>query len=260
MALIALVFVFPIYVLFVVSLKPGGEVAQSPLAPPGSMYLENYAAAWREALLGRALVNSAIITVLSVVVLVLIGSLAAYALARRLRGLRYSLYLVFLLGLVLPMQLGMVPLYQFMRDINLLGTYTSVIFFHAGVLLPLTIFLYTGFLRALPAAYEEAALVDGASHFQAFWRVIFPLLRPVTGTVIILTAIASWNDFLTPLLYVGSTPQETLPVAIFSFNGEYAAQWGLIFAGLVIGILPMLVIYGMFQRYIIRGFAAGIRG
>jgi ABC-type glycerol-3-phosphate transport system permease component len=114
--------------------------------------------------------------------------------------------LLFLLGIILPFQLALIPLYQLMRDLQLLGTYTSLIIFYTGHQLPFTVFLYTGFLRALPRGYEEAALIDGASQFQAFRKIVFPLLRPVTGTVIILNAIFVWNDFLTPLLYVGGTP------------------------------------------------------
>jgi raffinose/stachyose/melibiose transport system permease protein len=206
------------------------------------------------------MMNSAVVTGLSVTLLVLTGALAAYALARRVSRLSFGLYLVFLLGLMIPLQLGMVPLYQLMRDLNLLQTYTSLIIFEVGHQLPLVVFLYAGFLRVLPREYEEAARVDGAGTLTAFRRVVFPLLRPVTGTVIILSTINIWNDFLTPLLYLGGSEQQTLPVAIFAFRGEFASQWQIIFAGMGMAILPILIVYFLLQKYIIKGFASGIKG
>jgi raffinose/stachyose/melibiose transport system permease protein len=117
-----------------------------------------------------------------------------------------------------------------------------------------------GFLRAIPRDYEEAALIDGARPIQVFWRVLFPLLRPITGTVIILNAIFIWNDFLTPFLYLSGSDQQTIPVAIFGFLGQYVSQWNLVFAGLVLAMLPILAVYFVMQRHIIKGFAGGLKG
>lgn len=259
MVAVAVAFAFPLYVLVMVALKRPQEVAAHPLRP-GVPFWGNLADAWSSADLGTALVNSTVVTALSVLLLVLVGSLASFALARWRRGLGYGVFLLFVLGLVIPLQLGMIPLYQLMRDAGLLNTYTSLIIFYTGHELPLAIFLYTGFLRALPAAYEEAAYVDGATPTQAFRKAVFPLLRPVTGTVIILNALFIWNDFLTPMLYVAGTPQQTTPVAIFAFVGEYSSEWGVIFAGLAIAVVPILVLYFVFQRHIIKGFASGLKG
>jgi raffinose/stachyose/melibiose transport system permease protein len=126
--------------------------------------------------------------------------------------------------------------------------------------MPFSVFLYTAFLRAMPRDYEEAAVLDGCSPFQAFWRVVFPLLRPVTGTVVILNAIFIWNDFLTPLLYLSGSSHQTIPVAIYTFVGQYTSNWQLVFAGLVMGITPILLIYFAMQRHIIRGFTGGLKG
>lgn len=260
MIVVAAIFLFPFYVFLTVALKTPAHLAASPLAFPTEPALANFAEAWQEGDLGQAMANSAIVTTLSVGMLVLIGSIAAYLLARRASRVSYGLYLLFLLGLMIPLQLGMVPLYQFMRDVNLLQTYTSLIIFEVGHQLPLVVFLYTGFLRALPREYEEAARVDGAGTMSAFRRIVFPLLRPITGTVVILSAINIWNSFLIPLLYVGGSDQRTLPVAIFAFRGEFASQWQIIFAGMGIAILPILVVYFLLQKYIIRGFASGIKG
>lgn len=258
--LTALVYAFPLYLLAVLSFKTPNEVAQSPLSPPDSLYLANYQEAWVSASLGSALLNSVTVTGLSVLTLVIVGSLGAYSIARLPGRVSNALYLLFVLGIILPFQLGLIPLYQMMRDADLIGTYTSLILFYGGWQLPATVFLYTGFIRALPVDYEQAAMVDGATQLQAFRKIVFPLLRPITGTVIVLNGILIWNDFLAPVLYVGGTTQATVPIAVFSFVGQYGAQWGLVFAGLVISILPMLLIYFMLQRYLIRGFTSGVKG
>ncbi|GAB2968692.1 carbohydrate ABC transporter permease [Actinotalea caeni] len=260
MIAVALVFLFPFYVFLAVALKTPADLAASPLAFPTDPALQNVADAWSRGDLGQALTSSAVVTGLSVAGLVLLGSTAAYLLARRAQRLSLALYLLFLLGLMIPLQLGMVPLYQLMRDANLLQTYTSLIIFEVGHQLPLVVFLYTGFLRALPREYEEAARVDGAGPLTTFRRIVLPLLRPITGTVVILSSINIWNDFLTPLLYVGGSAQQTLPVAIFAFRGEFASQWQIIFAGMGIAIAPILLVYFLLQKYVIKGFASGIKG
>jgi len=260
MIALALVFVFPFYVFFTVSLKTGAEVAQNPLGLPSGLHLANYATAWDRGDLGTAYQSSIVVAVLSVGLLVLFGSMAAYTLARRLSRFSTGLYMLFLLGLMIPLQLAMVPLYQLMNDMNLLGTWTAVILFEAGHQLPFTVFLYAGFIRVLPREYEEAARVDGAGPLTTFRKIVFPLLRPITASVVILTGITTWNDFLTPLLYVGGSAQETLPVAIYSFRGEFATDWGVLFAGMAIAIIPLLIVYFLLQRWFMIGFASGVKG
>ncbi len=201
-----------------------------------------------------------LITGTSVALLVFVGSAAAYGLVRGAGRLNRVLLIVVTLGISIPIQLGMVPLYQLMRDLGLLQTPWSVIIYSIGVYLPLTVFLYSGFLAVQPSEYEEAAQVDAANAVQSFSRVVFPLSRPVTGTVIIVTSIHVWDDFLTPLLYLGGSDARTLTVAIFSFRGEYATQWGVVFAGIVIAILPIVLVFFVLQKYVIQGFASGLKG
>jgi raffinose/stachyose/melibiose transport system permease protein len=163
-------------------------------------------------------------------------------------------------GLLVPMQLALIPLYSTMRDIGLLGSVGALIVYYAGHQVPFSVFLYTGFLRALPTDYEEAARIDGCGPVATFTRIVFPLLRPITGTVAILNVLVVWNDFLTPLLYLSGSPMQTVPVALFSFVGQYVSQWNLVFAGLVISIVPILIVYFAMQRTIIKGFASGLKG
>jgi raffinose/stachyose/melibiose transport system permease protein len=261
--LLAAVFCVPLFVLASASVKSTPEIYTDPLALPKSPTLHNFREAWNTSAgvtLGRGLVNSLIITIGSVLVLLLVGSLCAYVLARRPSRLTNGLYVLFVLGFVIPAQLGTVPIYVVMRNLHLTGSYVGMIILYAGLLMPLSVFLYTGFVRALPREYEESARVDGAGLVRTFARVVFPLLRPVTGTTAVLTGIFIWNDFFNPLIFLGGTKKATLPVTIYSFVGENISKWNVIFAGVIISILPVLAFYLLAQRQLIRGFSGGIRG
>ncbi|MFD5748847.1 carbohydrate ABC transporter permease [Streptomyces sp. NPDC127033] len=260
MIAVAVVFLFPVYALVTLAMKDPRQIAESPLSPPAPPTFANFGDAWSSASLGPALVSSALITTVSLLLLIVLGSTGAYYLARRARGLGYGLYVLFLLGIVLPFQLGMIPLYKLVDSLGWLGTYQGMVLFYTGIQLPFTVFLYTGFIRALPADYAQAALIDGCDHRQAFTRIVFPLLRPITGTVIILNAVFIWNDFFTPLLYLGGSGKETVPVGVFSFVGQYVSDYGLVFAGLVLAALPILIVFLLLQRYVIKGFASGLKG
>jgi raffinose/stachyose/melibiose transport system permease protein len=256
----ALVFVFPLWMLISVGFRSSPEVAVNPLGAPTSLYLDNFVQAWQTGGLGPAFVNSFVITVLAVAILVVIGSSASYYFARALGKGGGRWYAFVAAGMMVPFQIGVLPLYRLFTQLGLGGNPLSVILFNAGVQLPLTVILYTGFMRQIPAEYEEAARVDGASTFQIFTRVVAPLLLPVTGTVIILDGISIWNEFFTPLLYLGGTNNVTLPVQIYGFVGEYGADWGKIFAGLLMASIPVLVVFFVFQRYMIRSFGSGLKG
>jgi raffinose/stachyose/melibiose transport system permease protein len=260
MVAVAVAFLFPVYALVALSLKDARQIGVSPLGLPDPVTTANYSAAWRSAGLGPALASSAVITACALVALIVLGSTAAYFIARCATRLGYGLYILFLLGIVLPFQLGMIPLFRLVDSLGLLGTEQGLILFYTGIQLPFTVFLYTGFIRALPRDYADAALVDGAGHVRAFVWVVFPLLRPITGTVVILNAVFVWNDFLTPLLYLGGSDRETVPVRIFGFVGQYVSDYGLVFAGLVLAALPVIVVFLLLQRYVIRGFASTLKG
>lgn len=254
-----LIFLLPLYVLANESFKAPSDLS-SPLVPVTHPTVQNYIDAWQQADLGHALQTSALVTICSVIVLVIVSALAAYPLARSTKRWSTVVFYVFMVGLLLPFQLALIPLYTTMRDLSLLGNPLSLIIFYSGHLAPFSIFLYAGFLRAQPAEYEEAAAVDGCNTLQTFWRVVFPLLRPVTGTVVILNVLNIWNDFFTPLLYLSGSNNTTVPVALYSFVGEFVSHWNLVFAGLVITIAPILLVYFLMQRTIIKGFASGLKG
>ncbi|MEO6084713.1 MAG: carbohydrate ABC transporter permease [Umezawaea sp.] len=259
MLAVALVVGFPLYVLVNLAVRAPSDTS-SPLAPTTSPTFANFTQAWEQGALGGALVNSLLVTAGSVVVLLTVSALAAYPLARATARWSRGMFLLIMLGLVLPFQLAALPLYQMMRDLGLLGSAWGLVLFYSGVQVPFTTFLYVGFLRALPRDFEDAAMIDGCSPLQSFRYVVLPLLKPVTVTALVLNANAVWSDFFTPLLYLSGSTQQTMPVAVAGFVGQYVTDWNLIFAALVIGVVPILAVYFALQRSIINGFAGGLRG
>jgi len=259
---LAVIWWVPFYLLLVVALKPAAEGIRSPFAPPSQLDLDNFSVAWQGSSgigLGLSLFNSLVITAGSVLALISVGSISAYVIARQKARVGSALYLAFVLGIILPTQLGIVPIYVALRQIGLLGTHAGAILLYTGLLLPLSVFLYTGFIAALPRDYEDAAFIDGASRWQAFIRIVFPLLRGITATVAVLTSLIVWNDFFTQLVFFGGgVNNRTLPVAIYNFVGEYETQWNVVFAAVAIALAPVLALYLFAQRNLIKGFTGGI--
>nr|WP_206687002.1 MULTISPECIES: carbohydrate ABC transporter permease [Microbacterium] len=259
MLIAGLIFLFPIYILINIAIRPASD-ASSPIAPTQDPTFANFVEAWNASGLGMAIVNSILVTVVSVLLIVAISSLAAYPLARITARWSAAAFTFFMIGLLLPFQLGLIPLYSTMRQLGLLGGVLPLIIIYVGLRVPFSLFLYVQFLRQIPLDYEEAASIDGANRFQAFTRVVFPLLRPVTGTVVILNGLFIWNDFLQPLLYLSGTNNRTVPVAVYSFVGEFTSQWGVIFSALIIGVIPVLIAFFFLQKSLIKGLASGVKG
>jgi raffinose/stachyose/melibiose transport system permease protein len=264
MLLLGLAFCLPFYLLVAISLKPSAELfTTSPLAFPSAPRWDNFAVAWNAQAgggFGPALVSSMVITVGSVLILVFIGSMCAYVLARRPGRMSNALYILFVLGIIIPFQLSVIPLYTAFQPLGLIGSYAGMIILWVGIGSPLAVFLYTGFVRSLPRDYEEAARIDGAGVWRTYWSVVLPLLRPVTGTVAILLGLFIWNDFFVSLIYLGGSDHQTLPVAVYSFVGEYVSQWNFVFAAVILSLIPIVVFFVIAQKQMIKGFAGGLKG
>lgn len=257
--IIGLAILFPVYILVINSVRSDQDFGNR-MVPPSHPVWSNFADAWAQANLSYALLNSVIVTVGSIVLIIFVSATASYPLARLTANWSKAVYLIFLLGLLLPFQLALVPLYVTFRNLGLLGSPLTLIILYAGLQAPFSIFLFTEFLRSVPRDYDEAASLDGANHFQLFWKVLMPLLRPITGTVLILNAVHIWNDFYPPLLYLSGSRVQTVPLAVYQFTGTYASQWGLIFSSLILGAIPVLIAFVVMQKAVFRGYASGIKG
>ncbi len=262
--LVAIVYLAPFYFLVTIALKDDSEVfSTSKLAPPMAPTLDNFltvlsAQGQSNVILG--LVNSVLITGGSIVMMVLLGSLTGYVIARSTRRWSTLVYYLFLVAIVLPTQLGTVPLYIGARTIGLTGSVWGMIILYSGMLMPLAIFLYAGFFRSLGTEYEEAAAIDGASRTQIFFRIVFPLMAPANGTVAILAGLIVWNDFFTSLIFLGGSASQTLPVAMYYYIGSLVSAWNQIFAIVIISMIPILAFYLFAQKKFIQGFAGGLKG
>jgi raffinose/stachyose/melibiose transport system permease protein len=262
---VGVIFAVPFYIVIVLSLKSNVQIMTDPLSFPIHPDWHNYWKLWQgtanmNITIGRSLLNSLVVTVGSVAVLISVGALCGYTIARRQSKLSTVVYLLFVAGLIVPFELGLLPLYVTFRQYHLVGTYVGIILLQAGVLMPLSVFLYAGFIRALPREYEEAAQVDGAGLVRTLFRVVLPLLKPITGTVAVLTGLFCWNDFFYPLIFLSGSKNQTLPVGVFQFVGDYTYQWNLIFPTVVIALAPMTIFYLFAQKRFIKGFSGGIRG
>jgi raffinose/stachyose/melibiose transport system permease protein len=262
----AAIFCIPMYLVLTISLKTTSQAILSPFSVPMHLHFSNYPQAYDQSAdsgapnLGKAALNSAMITIGTVFCLIVIGSVAAYTLVRRPSKLSTGLYFLFVLGYILPFQLALLPVYVSMRHLSLIGNVPGAILLYTGLFMPISVFLYTGFVRVLPRDYEEAAQVDGAGLLRTFLRVIFPLLMPITGTVAVLTGLFVWNDFFVALIFLSGSQAGTLPLTIYGFVGAIITQWNLIFAAIAMALTPMLLFFIFAQKQLMRGFAGGIRG
>ena len=251
------VLVVPIASVLTVAVKSNLELLNNPLGWPQQFIWSNFATAWDESNLGQALLNSIIITSVAVVGIVLLGAMAAYPLARRGTRAMNGLYYYFIAGLIIPFQFGLIPLYQLWTTLGLVNTLPGIILIHIGATLPFAIFFYTGFMKGIPRELEEAAAIDGAGAQRTFWTIVFPLLRPVTATVIIVASLGIWNDFLGALIFLQDPSLQTFPLAIYGFVGQYGQQSNLIFASIIMVTLPIAMIFLLLQRSFIKGLAGG---
>ena len=253
---ICLLHILPFYILLTTSFKAADDLS-SKWVFPGYLYLDNFTNAWREANLASAFKSNIIVTVISVTLIVLVGSIAAYPLSRFQTRWNKFIYTVFVSALIVPPLTILVPLYKFMVDIGGMNQYWGIILLHITFQLPLTIFLYTGFISTIPRELDEAAMIDGAGRFALFYRILLPLLKPITATVIILSSVAVWNDYQFSIFFLQRPYTRTITVALASFFGTSTSNVGWVAAGSLMGALPMIVVYLFLQRYFISGLASG---
>jgi raffinose/stachyose/melibiose transport system permease protein len=264
--LASIVMLMPFYFLISTSLKTGPQVlTTSTLSFPSSPTFQNFVtllspSSDASSAIFHGLLYSVIITAGTIAGLVILGSPAAYVLTRSTSRWSSRTYYLFLIAILLPTQLGIVPLYVEARSLGLTGSPWGMIVVYTGVLMPLSVFLYGGFFRRLPRDYEEAATCDGASRTKVFLRIVFPLMGPATGTVSILAGLIVWNDFFTSLIFLNGSQYATLPVVMYNYVGGLVSQWNLIFAVVIVSMIPILAFYAFAQKKFIQGYAGGLKG
>ncbi len=241
------------------SVKPGADILGDPWGLPSQLRWENYSNAWREAGIGRAFLNSLIVTVASLVILLPIGAMAAYVLAKYVFRGSKTILATFLGGMMFPHFLVIVPLFLMLRDLKMLDTLQGLVIVYVAYSLSFTVFVLTGFFQTLPDELGEAAMLDGCGHAGTFWRIMLPLARPGMIVVGIFNAIGLWNEYGFALVLLSSEERHTLPqgIANLTMTQQYQADWGALFAGLVIVMTPVLVVYWIFRDKVHETMLAG---
>jgi raffinose/stachyose/melibiose transport system permease protein len=247
---------YPFFLIVINSFKTKAEIFQSTLSLPGGLSFENYQEALEKLDFIRSLMNSLLITVGSLILVVFVSSMAAYALSRNTSRLSSVLYFVVAIGLLIPFQGIMIPLISLFGRMNLLNQ-PGLMIMYLGLAVSMSTFLYYGALRGIPRSLDEAAIIDGANTFQIYWKVILPLLKPTTVTVIVLNTLWFWNDYLLPSLSINKAGMYTIPLRMFYFFGEFNKQWHLALAALVIVVLPIILLFIALQKHVVKGISDG---
>lgn len=256
--IIGAVMLLPIYYLLVTTFKTPAEATDSPLGLPKTLSFGNYIEAFNAMNYPRAFMNNLLITGIAVVVLILISSMAAYVIARSNKRIFKWMFAIFMVGLIIPFQIAIIPLYKIIAGMHLMNTLPGVILIDVFCInLPLSIFLFRGFINTVPIELEEAAGIDGYGTFRTFWSIIFPLLKPIVSTVAILDALAIWNDFLTPLLFLQDPNKAVLLQEVYKNVGPFSTDWTSFFPMLVLSTLPLVIFFLIMQKSIIDGVVAG---
>ena len=257
-AILALLWLSPFWFVTSNSFKEFGEILKDAAGWPDPFTLDNYPTAWASAGFVSAFFNSLFVTFFAVLLMIGIGAMAAWRLARMPHRVNKLIFYLFVSAMIIPFQTIMIPIVQIVSDLHLLDSRIGLTLVYLGLGMPLTVFFLHGFVStSVPQSLEEAARIDGASSWQTFRFIVLPLLRPMLATLAILHTFWIWNDFLLPLLVIFDPDKRTIPLAVFQFFGRHANAWDLALATLVMGIIPILVFFLAFQRHIIKGVAAG---
>ena len=254
--LFTVIIVYPVLWMVLASFKTSGELVSNIWGFPASPAFQNYADAWEKAKLGRALLNSGIVSIGSVLLVVCVSSIAGYAFAKF--SFRFSTVILLIFVFTMQAPTPIIPFYVLFVRLKLTDSYLGLILAIASGSIPLSIFIFQAFFRSIPSELREAAKIDGCSEFSAFLRVVMPISGPAVATVSILTFVGAWNEYFLPLLLIRSEELRPLTLTIQVFFHQFGrAEWKVIFATLSIASIPMIVIYVFLQRWFIQGLTSG---
>lgn len=256
--LLALVFMFPMIILLSTALRSDPDfLTRGVFSFPHSLRLANFSDAWQTGDFGTTYKNSALITVVKVPLGLLVSALAAYPLAKMRFRLSGVFFIYFVAGLAVPVHVALLPLFVIDRNLGLLGSLWALLGPYLAFGIPFQVFVLRGFMRLIPGELMEAARVDGAGELIVFVRVVLPLIVPALATLCILDVVATWNEFLMALVLLPNADVHTLPLGLLNFFNQFSGSYTQLSAGIVLGVIPLLVVYMFLQRYLISGLLGG---
>lgn len=254
---VGIVFVSPLYLVFVNSVKTVREIYLPPLGLPVEISWNNFGRVMEKIDFGQALKNSLFFVVFGVAGLLVICSMAAYRLARHRTRVNKFVYLLLVSSILVPFQTVMIPLIKIIASIGLYNTRIGVLLAYYGYGIPFAVFLFYGFLSSIPREIEEAALIDGGSLFQVYRCIILPLLKPICVTVAVLDVLWIYNDFLLPFVLISDNELRTLPLVMYTFFTAYERPWDLAMASLTMVLTPAIIMFVILQKQITGGIVSG---
>lgn len=255
--LFSLAYLFPLYIAITNSFKNYDDILLSPLSLPFKFTFNNFVEAWNKSHLGELYLNSIIITVVSVALTIALSAMIAFIIARSNKRHYKMLYTFFLAGFMIPPQVILIPSLKTLKFLNLLHTFPGLFFFYVATYMSISIFFYVEFIRTIPTSIDESGVIDGAGKFTIFFRLVFPLLKPCTATVLIFLGMWIWNDFLPPMYILGSNNGRTITTGIYSAVGQQVSAWNVVFACAVMASAPIIAIFIMMQKQFMKGLTAG---
>lgn len=254
MFLISLLFVIPLWMVIINSLKTSLDSQFFGLNIPSNLHFENYIKVFNEANIIQSFLNGMLYCGVVVSVSTIFTSMASFVITRMRSRITEISYYIFVAGMVIPV--AIVPTYFEIHALGLVNNYAAPIIVLLAMVMPLSVFLYTGYIKNIPKELDEAGTIDGAGKFRLFFSIIFPLLKPVTITIAVLNFMGVWNDVTTQLYFV-SADKWTMPMMVYRFSGQYHTDWNLVFADMILTSIPAVLIYAFCQKYIVSGVTTG---
>ncbi len=256
--IIGIIYIYPVFLMFINSVKPFKEVITDVIGLPSRIEWGNYSHVMDKMDYWRLFLNNLIITAIGIFGIVLFSSLSAYILDRKKNQYTKLIHTIIITPMLIPFQTIMITLLKVMNVVNLSGSTWGLGIQYWGFGIPMATFIFYNFMKTIPKEIDESAKIDGASTLGTFVRVIFPLLKSVTVTVVVLDVMWIWNDFLLPLLMVNSSPKtKTLVLAAYTFVGQFNTQWHYAMTAMVLAVVPSIIFFVLLQKYIVEGVVAG---
>ncbi|MFC5404630.1 carbohydrate ABC transporter permease [Cohnella soli] len=252
---ISLIIIIPFMMVLLNSVKSVTESATMSLNLPSVFHWDNYLEVLKGGKVFKAFQNSLLISGVTAIITLVVSAMAAFVLSRNRKRSNMLIYSIFLLGLVAPM--NYVSTMKVMQMLHIINTYTGATLLYSALFIPFTVFLYYGFVGGIPKELDESAVIDGCGSTRLFFQIIFPLLKPVTVTAIIINFLNSWNDFVIPLYFLNSSAKWGMIMTMYNYFSTYISSWNLVSAAMVLNLLPIVTVYIIGQKYIVSGMTAG---
>lgn len=248
---------YPLYLMVVTSLKGNREIMSNPIGIPANPTLEGFIKLFQKESFGIYFLNTVFVTVVSVLLLLIVTIPMSYALSRYINKLSRCLYFIFLAGMMIPLRLGLLSLNELLYNIKLIDNHWGLIFIFVAMNIPTTMLIITGFIKIIPVALEESAFIDGASTWLILWRIVCPMIKPAVATSLAYSFVPIWNDVFFPLIFIKSKGKMVLMQAVTMFFGQYSTNWNMVFSALTVACIPVVLIYLLCSKYLIKGLMAG---